>query len=141
LLFQNRNNALAMLVGGTENNRQANIQVGHSSPGFDQYYGSLYLNKLGGTVYASTTAISDERYKTNIQTVEDSLNKVTSLNGYTFYRTDGNTDLQQAGVLAQEVQNVLPCAVVHDEYEDNYAVLMICFLHYILKHCKELKIK
>ena len=140
--FTNYNNCLAITVGGTQNNRQANIQVGHSSPDtYAQYYGSLYLNKLGGTVYANTSSISDERYKTNLETVEDSLNKVTSLNGYTFYRTDVNTDLQQAGVIAQQVQEVFPCAVVYDEDEDKYAVSYDMLSALYIEAFKELKTK
>ncbi len=140
--FSNYNNCLAITVGGSVNNRQANIQVGHSSGDtYAQYYGSLYLNKLGGTVYANTSSISDERYKTNIVNIEEALNKINSLNGYTFYRTDVNTDLQQAGVIAQQVQEVLPCAVVYDEDEDKYAVSYDMLSALYIEAFKELKTK
>ena len=51
LFLTNNNNALSFYVGGTQNERTANIQVGHSDA---TYYanilGTLYLNRLGGNV-------------------------------------------------------------------------------------------
>ena len=51
LFLTNNNNALSFYVGGTQNERTANIQVGHSNA---TYYadilGTLYLNRLGGNV-------------------------------------------------------------------------------------------
>jgi hypothetical protein len=120
--FRNSNNALSILVGGTVNNRAAVIQAGHGDLAYSNYYSSLYLNKFGGTVYANTTAISDERVKTNLEVIPDALSKVCSLSGYTYYRTDYQTDVQEAGVLAQQVQEVLPCAVTYEEEEDKYGV-------------------
>lgn len=56
LLLNNGNNALAILLGGTNNNRSANIQVGHnSSSAYANITGNLYLNKLGGNVYIGNT--------------------------------------------------------------------------------------
>ena len=51
LFLTNNNNALSFYVGGTQNERTANIQAGHSDA---RYYanilGTLYLNRLGGNV-------------------------------------------------------------------------------------------
>ena len=51
LFLKNNNNALSFYVGGTQNERTANIQAGHSDA---TYYanilGTLYLNRLGGNV-------------------------------------------------------------------------------------------
>ena len=56
LLLNNNNNALAILLGGTSNDRSANIQVGHnSSSAYANITGNLYLNKLGGNVYIGNT--------------------------------------------------------------------------------------
>ena len=52
--FQNSNNALNILVGGTSNDRNAIIQVGHNAASYVQYTGKLYLNKFGGNVYIGT---------------------------------------------------------------------------------------
>ena len=62
-----------------------------------------------GDVIAYSTTISDERLKTNIQGIENAVAKVGQLNGYTFeYKADGKIS---AGVIAQEVEQVLPEAV------------------------------
>jgi len=54
---------------------------------------------------------SDKRLKTDIKKIEDAVNKVKQLNGYTFERNDIETKTQ-TGVIAQEVKEVLPEAVI-----------------------------
>ena len=62
-----------------------------------------------GNVVAYSTTISDERLKTDIVKIDGALDKVAQLNGYTFtYTADGK---KSAGVIAQEVQKVLPSAI------------------------------
>lgn len=62
-----------------------------------------------GDLIAYSTTISDERLKTNIVGIENAVAKVGQLNGYTFeYKADGKVS---AGVIAQEVEAVLPEAV------------------------------
>jgi hypothetical protein len=66
-----------------------------------------------GDVIAYSTTISDERLKENIQPIEDALSKVNQLNGCTFtYTTDGK---ESAGLIAQDVEKVLPSAVTEKE--------------------------
>lgn len=60
---------------------------------------------------SNITAYSDRRVKSNIEIIPDALDKVCKLNGYTFDRTDMEC-ARQTGVIAQEVQEVLPEAVV-----------------------------
>jgi len=64
------------------------------------------------TAVGNVTAYSDIRHKTNIVKLEDSLNKVHKLNGYTYKRKD--TGKRFTGLIAQEVQEVLPEAVNED---------------------------
>jgi len=71
------------------------------------YDGNLHVNTL--TAVGDITAFSDIRLKTNLQTIPDAIAKVMSLTGYTYERTD--TGVRQTGVIAQEVQRVLPEAV------------------------------
>jgi hypothetical protein len=62
-----------------------------------------------GNVIAYSTTISDERLKTDIAKIDSALDKVDQINGYTFtYTTDGK---KSAGVIAQEVEKVLPSAI------------------------------
>jgi len=66
-----------------------------------------------GDVIAFSTTVSDERLKTDIEKIENATDKVSQLNGYTFtYKADGK---KSAGVIAQEVEKVLPSAVSEKE--------------------------
>ena len=66
-----------------------------------------------GNVIAYSTTISDERLKTDIVKIDGALDKVAQLNGYTFtYTADGK---KSAGVIAQEVQKVLPSAIIESK--------------------------
>jgi hypothetical protein len=67
------------------------------------------LDVEGDVTAFSTSVGSDIRLKTDIQPVSDALEKVNSLTGYTF--TFKRNDKSSAGVLAQEVEQVLPSAV------------------------------
>lgn len=69
---------------------------------------------VGGAIYAAGNigGLSDIRVKTNIEVIENALDKVDQLRGVVFDRTD--IDLRQTGVIAQEVQAVLPEAVSDD---------------------------
>ena len=66
-----------------------------------------------GNVIAYSTTISDERLKTDIVKIDGALDKIAQLNGYTFtYIADGK---KSAGVIAQEVQKVLPSAIIESK--------------------------
>ena len=63
----------------------------------------------GDIIAYSTTTASDAKLKTNIKTVENALDKVCQLDGVTFdWIRDGK---ESAGVIAQNVETVLPRAV------------------------------
>ena len=62
-----------------------------------------------GDVIAYSTTISDERLKTGITTVDNALEKVKSIRGVEFTRKDSG--VRAAGVIAQEVEKVLPQAI------------------------------
>ena len=74
-----------------------------------------------GNIHAQgdVTAYSDSRLKENVQHIEGALDKVSKLNGYTYDRTD--TGETQAGVIAQEVLNVMP-ELVRGSEESLYTV-------------------
>jgi hypothetical protein len=63
-----------------------------------------------GNIIAYSTTISDERLKTGISTVSNALEKVSQLNGVEFTRK--NNGQRSAGVIAQQVEKVLPQAVI-----------------------------
>lgn len=59
----------------------------------------------------NVTAYSDIRVKKNIVRIENALDKTLKLNGVTYDRTDQD-NVRQVGLIAQEVEQVLPEAVI-----------------------------
>jgi len=66
-----------------------------------------------GDVIAYSTTVSDRRLKEDIQNIEGALEKVNSINGVTFIRKHNGE--RSAGVIAQELLEVLPEAVKEKE--------------------------
>jgi hypothetical protein len=60
------------------------------------------------TATGNVTAFSDINLKKNIEVIPDALNKVSQLRGVTFDRIDIEDEPRQSGVIAQEVEKVLP---------------------------------
>jgi hypothetical protein len=75
------------------------------------------LNVAGAIVAAgNVTAFSDIRVKDNIETVPDALTKLSAIRGVTYTRTDrDDKERRYAGVIAQEIEQVLPEAIFGDE--------------------------
>ncbi|CDT54240.1 hypothetical protein VCR15J2_390139 [Vibrio coralliirubri] len=91
----------------------------------------------------NVTAYSDKRVKTNIEVIDNALAKVEKLGGYTFDRIDvkgedGNP-LRQTGVIAQEVQAVLPEAVVVAGEDGHLSVAYGNMVGLLIEAIKELK--
>tara|TARA_R110002096_G_scaffold190969_1_gene372325 strand:- start:114 stop:926 length:813 start_codon:yes stop_codon:yes gene_type:complete len=111
----------------------------------------MYIDNSGnanfdGNVIAYSTSISDPRLKTDIKKVENALDKVNKLSGYTFtYKHD---DKRSAGVMADEVESVLPSAVSEQAVplatgsHEEYKVVQYDQLHALLiEAVKELSAK
>jgi hypothetical protein len=72
-------------------------------------------------VSGNITANSDIRIKTDIRKIENAIEKVKQINGVTYIRVDNESLGRQTGVIAQEVLEVLPEAVIKSD-EDMYSV-------------------
>jgi hypothetical protein len=73
----------------------------------------LQMDMAGNLTMANNVAAySDRRLKTNLEPITDALEKVQSLTGYTYTRIDNGQ--RQTGLVAQDVQEVLPEAVMDD---------------------------
>jgi hypothetical protein len=86
------------------------------------YYDGTNFSMAGGslTVTGDITAYSDIRVKKNIELIPDALNKVLKIRGVTFQRTDvDDTEKRHAGVIAQEVELVLPEVVSESAADAN----------------------
>lgn len=100
--------------------------------------GKLQYNPSTGELFAvGFDTLSDERYKTNIEPIQNSLDMVSRLNGYTF--TYAETGMESAGVIAQEVLEVLPCLVtdINNKYSVNYNGLV----GLLIESIKELRLE
>ena len=98
-------------------------QADNSSTGALQVSGGVGIQKnlwVGGTINAVGTitgGLSDRRLKTNIQTIENAVEKVAKITGMTFSPNDlakeygFDTSERMVGVFADEVEAVLPEAV------------------------------
>ena len=89
------------------NNTRCDLFINNSNEFRFENDGDFHAD--GDVIAQSTTISSDINLKENIQVVPDALDKVESLRGVTFdWKRDGTPS---AGVIAQEVQGVLPEAV------------------------------
>ena len=103
--------------------------------------GDLHVD---GSVIAGSATVSDRNLKTAISTVEDALTKVSQLNGVEFTRK--NSGERSAGVIAQDVEKVLPQAVtdralpLHTGTEEVFKTVEYDALHSLyIEAIKELK--
>ncbi len=103
--------------------------------------GDLHVD---ANIIGYSTTISDQRLKGNINKIDNALDKVMQINGYTFtYNHDGK---QSAGVIAQEVENIMPSAVqstnlvFNEENDVEFKTVQYDQLHGLLiEAIKELK--
>jgi hypothetical protein len=122
------------IVGGTLNLTTAlAVTSGGTGTTTSTGTGSVVLSNaptLTGTTNVATliasgniTSSSDRRVKKDIKCIEGALDKVTQIGGYTFIRTDEPHEGQrQAGVIAQEIIQVLPELVQISEETGYYSV-------------------
>jgi hypothetical protein len=73
-----------------------------------------YSLNVNGAVYATDNVYlaSDQRKKSNLKVIDSALQKLTSLTGYTYNLISSSN--RQAGLIAQEVETVLPEVVSED---------------------------
>jgi hypothetical protein len=88
---------------------------------------------LGGTILS----ISDSNLKTNIKKIENPLEKIDKINGYTYIRTD--TSNAETGLIAQEVLQILPEVISFENNHYNISYGNMCGL--LVECIKELKDK
>jgi hypothetical protein len=104
-----------------------------------------YNLDVGGTIRATgdIIAYSDSNIKTNLVLIDNALEKVTQINGYTYQRTDLdeiNNTIRRAGVIAQEVEKILP-EVVHTEENGMKSVAYGNMIALLIESTKELNTK
>jgi hypothetical protein len=74
----------------------------------------MTIDTSGNALFSqNVTAYSDFKLKTDISTIENALDKVSKMRGVMYTRKD--TGLRGTGVIAQEIQKVLPEVVIEGE--------------------------
>lgn len=111
-----------------------NVGIGTTSPG-----SSLDVN---GTIrYITLEAASDVRLKEDIHTIENALEKVSELRGVHFKWMDKSRNrVSQIGVIAQEVEKVIP-EVVNEDNEGIKSVSYDKLVAVLIEAIKELKVE
>ena len=125
-----------ILEGGLGVEKNANIGGTLNVTGITTCAGGLDVT---GDIAASgtVTANSDEKLKENIQTIENALEKVLSLRGVEYDRIDSGD--HQIGVIAQEVEKIVPAVVYGDEIKSvAYANLVGLLIEAIKEQQKEI---
>jgi len=89
------------------------------------------------TASGTVTANSDEKLKENVITIENALEKVLSLRGVEYDRIDSGD--HQIGVIAQEVEKIIPEVVYGDEIKSvAYANIVALLIEAIKEQQKEI---
>jgi hypothetical protein len=107
---------------------------------------SSYYMYVGGGIYSTgnVVAYSDARSKTNVVTVDSALDKVSKLRGVYYTRLPGrdleiDTNRREIGVIAQEVNEILPEVVTYAKDVDEYGVQYGNFAGLFIEAFKELQ--
>ena len=104
-----------------------------------------YKIYVTGSSYATGTwASSDARKKTDILTIDSALDKVCAMRGVSYkWRADADVGqdptVPHIGVIAQEIEAVVPAAVQYAEDADSYAVDYNGLVGLLIQAVKELK--
>lgn len=145
LILNNEVNIQAKDTGGTARslirlNNKNNIlfcNAGNGSILFRNQADSTTLVSIDAsgnlTAVGDITSSSDERFKSNIQTLSNALNTVEQLRGVSFIK-DGK---QSLGLIAQEVQKVLP-ELVHEDVEGYLSVAYANMVGVLIEAVKDL---
>ena len=84
---------------------------------------------------------SDERIKTNIKTIENALDKTLLLRGVEYNDFRYEPDKKHIGLIAQEVELVIPEAVGVNEFDNIKCISYNSFVGLLIEAVKELNNK
>jgi len=109
-----------MYLGNYSTSNYFRFHTNNSNTYFDMNCGDIYWRQGSSTRYyfypstsnmtinGTLTQNSDIRVKENIVEIGDCIGKVKAMRGIYYNRTDFNTEVTKVGVIAQEVETVLP---------------------------------
>lgn len=83
-------------------------EIGSSTDEIEFWYSGVNYNKLKAQQYIK---MSDSTIKIDINPIRNGLNTILKLNSFSYYLKDDSTKTMDFGLIAQEVQEVLPSIV------------------------------
>ena len=119
-LLKNSNGVGDLYLGNYATANHFRFHTNNSNTYFDMNCGDIYWRQGTSTRYTffpttanmtvngTITQLSDIRNKENIVEISDCISKVQAMRGVYYNRTDFNTEVTKVGVIAQEVEAVLP---------------------------------
>ena len=120
--------------------KKGNVGIGTTNPGSYKLY-------VAGSAYSTGGwAGSDERWKKNIVPLQNSLKKVMQLQGINYewrvgeFPDAGFSEGAQIGLIAQEVENIIP-ELVHTDDDDFKSVSYEKLTVVLVEAVKELKME
>ena len=119
-LLKNSNGVGDLYLGNYATANHFRFHTNNANTYFDMNCGDIYWRQgtstryqffpstANMTVQGTITQNSDARIKENVVEISDCISKVQAMRGVYYNRTDFNTDVTKVGVIAQEVEAVLP---------------------------------
>ncbi len=102
------------------------VLIGSNQISSEYLNSSFFSNTLvvSGRIYSTNdiNADSDISYKYNIKIIDDPLDKINKINGYTFNRYDVEDNNRYTGLIAQEVLKVMP-EVITKKHDGKYRII------------------
>ena len=119
-LLKNSNGVGDLYLGNYATANHFRFHTNNANTYFDMNCGDIYWRQGSSTRYqffpstanmtvqGTITQNSDARIKENVVEISDCISKVQAMRGVYYNRTDFNTEVTKVGVIAQEVEAVLP---------------------------------
>jgi len=126
-LFRNSNGVGDLYLGNYASSNHFRFHTNNIDTYFDMNCGNVFWRDGGSiryrffpstanmTINGTLTQNSDIRIKENVVEIGDCISKVQAMRGVYYNRTDFNTEVTKVGVIAQEVEAVLPELILENE--------------------------
>jgi hypothetical protein len=104
---------LFLYEGGNVVVKGGNLGAGTTTPGY-----RLQVGNAGDGTSARANAwntFSDISLKTDLHVIDDPIEKIMEISGYYYYWKEGSDRSRQVGVIAQEIEEILPEVVSADD--------------------------
>jgi len=112
--FGDVNAANTVRLKGVQDSNAGYLTFGNQSTALGLNNSTTLTWGAAFTATGDVTAFSDVRVKENIKTIDNALNKVLCLRGVTFNRIDLDDKSEKMGVIAQEIQEIIPQVVMEE---------------------------